>query len=169
MTDSSVYLAYWTQRPITCFAVWLELQCAFYEMILSEIFLNVVENTLPRILEQLLTYFCVILIVFFSFFSLFLYWCWLFTQDEIIWGSHMNECNRKLYCKFYYWTKRHEFELCEVKFGSYKWNFSPLRYYQLNHNLLLSLELHQTNPVMFISWSYLIKCHTQCPKAECSN
>jgi len=60
-----------------------------------------------------------------SFFSsLFWHWCWLVTQGEIIWGSHMNEYSWKLCCKFYYWTKKHEFELCEVKFGSYMWKCS---------------------------------------------
>ena len=53
------------------------------------------------------------------FFSLFWHWCWLVTQGEIIWGSHMDEYNWKLCCKFCYWTKMHEFELCEEIFGSY--------------------------------------------------
>jgi len=91
-----------------------------------------------------------------SFFpSLFWYWCWLVTQVKIIWGSHMNEYNWKLCYIFCYWTKKHEFELCEVKFGSYKWKCSSSCYvfsfrHWVWHFIINDQEMNITG---FVWWS----------------
>jgi len=76
------------------------------------------------------------------------------TQDEIMWGSRMNEYNWKLCYKFSYWTKMHEFELCEVKFWSYKWRGSFSCCIQLSdsvwHFIIKDQEMNITG---FVWWS----------------